>query len=362
MGPFGAALIQGGTSLIGGLFQGHAQRKAAKDLNRQNNRVNRVNREQINLKNAADTKWRNEAMARARKAARHPVNIKQMMSDAEKAGFNPVTWLNAGAMQMYGQKVDVEMANLDNPATGLWQRSGPVGSTASYGPGMAIGDAIQAAGNTFLAAQQQIDQNNFEREMTMMKIAAANVPSHNAGGRSLGGVPSYRSTAATADNGYLTVTPNSGGGGYLTYRGSLTGGSGVGSTATMQTSMGPLYNPHKLNSDAYEGVGGAVLGPILEAGEVAVNMLNDPRNKPWLTKWYTDAKRAAQSTGETWMEIEFGQDWNDPIAQLKRTRIIPGSPIDKAIKYKRSQNAGDYVGGLVPRAKPVYIPDFLPRY
>lgn len=69
------------------------------------NRVNaervRMGREALEIKEVTDIEQWNSS--RSRTDTGGDVDVDKMMADAERAGFNPVTWLNAGAIQAYAR-------------------------------------------------------------------------------------------------------------------------------------------------------------------------------------------------------------------------------------------------------------------
>lgn len=118
------------------------------------------------------------------------VDYEQMMKDAEAAGFNPVTWVNAGGLSAYSRNVTTSdygstvtttrtghnagivaqiKASLMSPQLFQMQSSQvPLVPNATQ----AIGQAGQAAVNTFAQQDAMQQSQDFQREMLSMSLDA----------------------------------------------------------------------------------------------------------------------------------------------------------------------------------------------
>lgn len=196
------ALISGGASLISGLFGMSSAKK----------------RDRENARRQAESDARNEARvdamnkdvrARAERAAAVPiittskstgsVDIAAMMAGAEKAGFNPVTWLRNGGMQAYAINNNVQTTEnsqlMDAALAGstLFQGSPPTPSTAP-GIGEVIGNALTTGASQWVREAEQDRQNNFQMQLLNAQLTGAQT-------RGAGGSRSFYTPTA-----YLTGT------------------------------------------------------------------------------------------------------------------------------------------------------------
>lgn len=270
LGAIGAGMLSGAQNLISGLISGHAQRKREQDMKRQWNSDNRSNRQWVNEANAKEEAWNDKVQRRAWAAAKVPVIVKQtgkdvvttkntgkdvstqtqtggvdfkrLIKDAEAAGFNPVTYLNAGGLGAYAwtkgrsetkyganQQVstayggvtttynehvfDASLVGLSKTPYHVYQKGSAPINTAPSGA-EAFAGAIGAGVNTYLAAQQQQDQNAFQRDLMYGQLQGTQRMTHTQ--------PTMRSFTAPAMS--STSGGNSSGGGYL--------GSSVGSASS----------------------------------------------------------------------------------------------------------------------------------
>lgn len=104
------ALALGALSFGGSLLQGMGAKKASAKQWRlqqmENARVDEMNQKRLADVNAARERLGRELLATPEKsytANSSWVDVDAMMAAAERSGFNPVTWLNAGGMQAYTQ-------------------------------------------------------------------------------------------------------------------------------------------------------------------------------------------------------------------------------------------------------------------
>lgn len=235
------SLIAGGASLLsglGGLFGGRKRDKENAARQQANDDFNQLETAKYNHLNRADVIAMNAAVrARAEKAAKVPivtttqhgkvvtkdsgftentthsagrVDWKTMMADAEKAGFNPVTWLQGGAMAAYTRlgastvrrsaststttqgddvttvtgsgAMDAALAGQYIPSPALFQKGTPAQSTAPT-IGEVLGNAISAGASQFVSDLGVRNSENFQREMVNQQLQGVN-RSGIGGGRS----------------------------------------------------------------------------------------------------------------------------------------------------------------------------------
>lgn len=101
-----------------------------------------------------------------------------MVNDANRAGFNPVTWINAMGgmyqqMQAGGLSLLSEAAQYRTPS--LWQQQSYMqNAPTAQVPSMmeAVGGALQSGVNTFLSDRRVTQSQDFQREMLQTQISA----------------------------------------------------------------------------------------------------------------------------------------------------------------------------------------------
>lgn len=175
LGAIIPGLITGGLGIIEGLFnQGDAAKarsgslKKAKTIARNNESRVRVHNRGIDR--AMDQLWAQRAAYQKK-----PVDVRTMMKDAEKAGFNPVTWLNSGAMSFYStaSRMDVARTGVEAATNKqVYQRAEPAVAPPAPSTGSVITGGISQGVQAWMSAQQQADQNEFQMQMLEKQIAA----------------------------------------------------------------------------------------------------------------------------------------------------------------------------------------------
>lgn len=159
--------LSGGLSLMSGIGGRNAAKKQARLQTAENDRVR-----DYNAQKSYETDVHNLNVAREAldTPVRRGVDIDAMMMDAERAGFNPVTWLNAGAMQAYGWETQpAEAFRMMLRTPNLISAS----TVAKIPDAMEIvGDAGQAALNTFRSEYAREDSQAFQREQLGYQLSA----------------------------------------------------------------------------------------------------------------------------------------------------------------------------------------------
>lgn len=187
-----STLASGAMSFMSGM----GARSSAKRTERlqiwEQQRVEQMNRQAI----ADHNQLRGFAAERLRA---NPVNMEAFMADGARAGFNPVTWLNSGALSLYSNEIVEKMGLPDAIFSSSPMTFQNVPSVQS-----AIGNAGQAAINTFQSGYktlmaQDMQWNMLERQLSAMgnRTAASSISNFgmgafvpNASGVSAGGVAS----------------------------------------------------------------------------------------------------------------------------------------------------------------------------
>ena len=175
------ALISGGSTLLGGLFD------KKKDNRKHNMAVAKGNMKRLEALNVREVAWNEGVYEKAKKAGSF------MMAEAERLGINPISYLNAGGLS---HAFNVATVGLSKPAFQTYVRPEEAYQSTGKTTGQAFGDAVSAFGSSAANIMQQEAQNNFQREMLQMTLSAANARGTGSG-YSMGGVP----TAAIFSNG-----------------------------------------------------------------------------------------------------------------------------------------------------------------
>lgn len=171
--------ISGGLSLMSGIGGRNSAKKQARLQQAENDRVRGWNNEQT----WATNEW-NYGVAQGllntpterTSSQRGGVDVDRMMADADRAGFNPVTWLQSGAMAHYAFSDNYESETNPVEAYRMMLRTPNLQSASTIGKipdAMEIvGDAGQAALNTFRSEYAREDSQAFQREQLGTQLAA----------------------------------------------------------------------------------------------------------------------------------------------------------------------------------------------
>lgn len=186
------ALIGGGLSLLSSFGAAKSAKSQARRQQAMEEEARRYNQYQVDLANS-----HNEALGRelletpARRMERNGVDVDAMMLDAERAGFNPVTWLQSGALQAYGWSDVAETQPAE--AFRMMMRSPlqvQAGTAANIPSALqAIGDAGKAALNIYRQDAAVEDSQNFQRELLSMRLDQVARNGGSLGGSMFGSVP-----------------------------------------------------------------------------------------------------------------------------------------------------------------------------
>lgn len=280
LGAILPGLLTGGASLISGLFNKKKNNKGMMSS------ISKSNQERIAKANAQEVAWIERVQASMKRASKAPViDVEKFHKDAERLGFNPVTYLQSGALGMYNQRADA-MATAQILAsktpyhyyerdTGQLQESG-------MSTGEAFGNALTSGVSAYLSAQQQIDQNDFAKQMQGMSIAAQN---QRYGGRSTSTQFAAAAAPAVTSTGSSRVSgvPNS-----------VTGADGI--PTPYGTLLQTVLSPKAMEkiTEQFGSTVGDVLVPVVYGP--------DTLNRPDTMKFLEETAKAWKGTVDRYVE------------------------------------------------------------
>lgn len=180
-------LLSAGAGILSGLF-GSDTKKTPSD--RHNLLVAKRNRKEIAKLNAKEIAWNRQVEGKARRAAKIPIITKstsgvaigRMMDAAERAGLNPVTFIQNGGMAAYtSQTQTVRNSNafaaatvgLSKPAFQAYLRPEHAQTvTQEQNPlGKAL-DAFSTGINSFLAISENAANRDFQAQIQQAQLGA----------------------------------------------------------------------------------------------------------------------------------------------------------------------------------------------
>lgn len=150
------------------------------------------------------------------------VDTEAMMEGARKAGFNPVTWLQAGGMQAYSRSKTTRGGSITSHETETGN-PGLVAAQMEAGRNIAplamhqvpqfglpynvpssaevVGDAVSNAADTFITDYRQGVQNDLSRELLGMQLDAAQQKGSAGSSSRFGSTPSRKTTSSRGGGG-----------------------------------------------------------------------------------------------------------------------------------------------------------------
>lgn len=193
--------LSGGLSLMSGIGGRNSAKKQARLQKIENDRVRVENESEVGRINEWNYNIGRELLdnptLRSHKeggSSRGGVDVERMMADADRAGFNPVTWLQAGAIDAYSftdtfawtedsetNPVEAFRMMLKTPNLQSADTIGTVPDAMSI-----IGDAGQAALSTFRSEYAREDSQAFQADQLTRQLAAIQAGRKTTG---LGGTP-----------------------------------------------------------------------------------------------------------------------------------------------------------------------------
>lgn len=209
--PLALAAVSGGVSLASGLFGREDDKKARREAARvQEENQRRV--EAYNAKQEQHVERANDISAELgrRFVAAPMVKIGELVADAERYGFNPLTYLRSGAASLYGKAVDLagySMQQVQHIASPTIFQGSPLPQVRGMG-GVIAGAAESAFG--MYVSQSRIDQQQqFQRgllEMSLKGVQKGRAAGNSSAGSSFN-VPSI-STAGGIKVAGMTIRSN----------------------------------------------------------------------------------------------------------------------------------------------------------
>lgn len=208
--PLMGAALSGGLSLLSGLGSqrsAKSQQRRQQAMDEENRRYNQYVTDLANSHNEA--LGRELANVPVTTQNRSRVDVETMMMDAQRAGFNPVTWLQSGALQAYTQTENTVFGA--NAAEGFrMMMHTPALSTASQAVNIpnalsVIGDAGQAALKSYQTDDRLLQSQAFQERMLGVKLSQLQQAGRSSG-MMFGSVPAYGTSGSYTTRGGMTGT------------------------------------------------------------------------------------------------------------------------------------------------------------
>lgn len=180
---FGLGALQLGGSLLAGMGASQSSAKQARLQMIADGEARRINNENLAVVNAARERLGRELLTipETEELGRSSwVDTDAMMKAAERSGFNPVTWLNAGGMQAYTQTRDYRLTTGHNAADAFKMMIPEYAlSQASQVPQQhsmlsALGAGLSAAG-TAMGTQYRADMSYDLQSQRMAQMAMGGI-------------------------------------------------------------------------------------------------------------------------------------------------------------------------------------------
>lgn len=185
--------LSGGLSMMSGIGARNSAKKQARLQKIENDRVMVANESEVGRTNEWNYNIGRELLANPTQRGSSSVNgvdVDRMMADADRAGFNPVTWLQAGAMQAYGFSDNTSWETNPVEAFRMMLKTPNLQSASTIGSvpdAMSIvGDAGQAALSTFRSEYAREDSQAFQSQQLTRRLEAIQAGRASAG---LGSIP-----------------------------------------------------------------------------------------------------------------------------------------------------------------------------
>lgn len=191
------AAIAAGASLIGGLFGRSDAKKQARKEEKAIRAANEAAKATADLMNR-------QVRARADAAALVPVateresvsaggmDMTRFLADAEKGGFNPLTYLRSGAASLYATQETADWScttgerAMDAALAGqhMPNLQPVISQTRVPGVGEVLGNALTTGANQFLSDLSVKQNNEFQMQLLNRQLAGANSAGAYSGSRS----------------------------------------------------------------------------------------------------------------------------------------------------------------------------------
>lgn len=214
--------VAGGLSLLSSFGASKSAKKQAKQQRAYDEEANRVNAWKTEVRNAQAEALGRELLTvpetvtdNTRQDNYSYVDVDSMMKAADRAGFNPVTWLNAGGMQAYTQSGSVNSGSktsIGHNAAAAFQMMMPETNLVSASQAVKVPNAMQAIGDAGTAAlnvyrqDTKLEQSQaFQKELLGLQIAGIQAArAKGAGVNSVGGSTPSTTTAGSASGGWFS--------------------------------------------------------------------------------------------------------------------------------------------------------------
>lgn len=193
--PLLGAALSGGLSLMSGIGGMQSAKKQAKTQARMDEFARVWNQQEMDSAEERNNQLGDELLnVPLTERSRSFVDVERMMFDANRAGFNPVTWLNAGGMQAYTASETLTTGHNAVAAFDLKRRVPQLigASTAQSIPSplSVIGDAGQAALKSYQTDDRLLSSQAFQERLLGIRLNAMQQGTGTAGFGSAGGVVS----------------------------------------------------------------------------------------------------------------------------------------------------------------------------
>lgn len=323
MMPFLGGLLSGGASLLSGLFDKPKNNKGMMSS------ISKSNQQRIARANAQDEAWNKRVVADMTRVARwNNFDAAGMMKAAEKSGFNPVTFLNAGGIAAFTGRADrmlqAKSGGLSKPGYQAYIRdTGQLQQTGTT-MGQAIGNALQSGVNTFLSISQQNDSQEFQKSLMQMQLAGVQrsaTPANRLFSVPMsGGVETGRQVKVGGGN------PSGGGGGFWWDQKPNTAGNPGGTT--LRTGIGDWWLPGP-DAQVIEDVLGEseIISGIYGGGRILTSIYA-PSNWKRVGRGLYENAKVKPSGGAAWVRDNWST-WADNAKQIFTTipKQQPEDPI-----------------------------------
>ena len=296
LGSIIPALISGGSTLLGGLFNKPKNNRA------HNKAVWKANLYQVKKANLAEEAWNKAIEAKAQGAADN------MLKDALRLGINPVRYMEMGGLQ---HSFNVATIGLSKPAYSYHIRPEEAFTQTGQTMGETLQSAIGAFGSSLASGIQQEQQNAFQKDMLQMSLAAAQ--RGNGSGYSMA-VPTAALFGSTKSRGAGSSGLATGGASMLTFHGNLTDMGGY-------------------DREAGDKIFGENLSPFMETAFKAPEFFKSPSNRSTMDKLFDELDRlGGDGVRYVWRKLNEAADKTPPAQLSRRVQAARESYVKRSIE------------------------------
>lgn len=206
--PLLAAGLSAGASLLSGLGASSSARSQQRRQQANDEFARTWNQHEIQRQNEANRALGRELLEVPElEETSSSVDIETMMADAQRAGFNPVTWLQSGALAAYSRTAS---SRIGHNAVAAFQLMSPEASLINASQAVkipsaleAVGDAATSALSAYRAEDKILQSQDFQRELLGLQLDAIQ-RGRNSGRVSMSGL----GTPSIVTNGTSRVVSN----------------------------------------------------------------------------------------------------------------------------------------------------------